>query len=122
MSFAAVRTWLVLALIGAYRLTRCAVVWVGAAHALGAPWASALVLLAACARWTVLLQIGAAATLIALWGWPAPLALIIVAPRLITVLPGLIRTWGASVRHPRPRWSHAARADDNALPAGADLR
>jgi len=105
------RTWLVLLLLGAYRLARCAVALVGTAHWLGAPWAVVLVLVVALMRWTLLLQIGAALTLI-LWShWPALLALIVVAPRLLAILPGLIRTWGARVRHPRPRWSATARAD-----------
>jgi len=33
------------------------------------------------------------------------LALIVAAPRLILVLPGLISTFLASRRHPRARWS-----------------
>jgi len=108
--FAVARTALVLLLIGTYRLGRCAVVLVGVAHWLGAPGASALVLLAVLLRWNVLLQIGAALTLVTLWHWPASLAVIAVAPRLISMLPGLIRTWGASRRHPRPRWSSVAEA------------
>jgi hypothetical protein len=108
--FALVRTALALALIGAYRLSRCAVAFIGLAHALGLPWGSALMLLAVLLRWTPLLQIGAALTLIALWHWLALLSLIAVAPRLLTVLPGLIRAWGARVRHPRPRWSPAPTA------------
>lgn len=107
---AVVRTWLVLLLIGAYRLGRCAVAWIGLTHWLGAPWASALVLLVVLLRSTLLLQIGAALTLVALWHWPSLLALLAVAPRLLTVLPGLIRTWGAKVRHPRPRWSAVEKA------------
>ena len=104
---AVIRTWLALLLIGVYRLGRCAVALLGLAHWLGAPWAIVLVLLAVLLRWTVLLQIGAALALILWWHWPALLALIAVAPRLITVLPGLVRTWGARVRHPRPRWRPA---------------
>jgi hypothetical protein len=107
---AVARAWLVLLLIGAYRLGRCAVVLVGLTHWVGLPWASALVLPAVLLRWTVLLQIGAALTLAALWRWPALLAVIAVAPRLVTILPGLIRTWSASRRHPRPRWSPAEEA------------
>lgn len=107
---AVARTWLVLLLIGTYRLGRCAVALVGLTHWLGVPWASALVLLAVLLRWTVLLQIGAALTLVTLWHWPALLAVTAVAPRLVTILPGLIRTWGASRRHPRPRWSPVEEA------------
>lgn len=102
---AVVRTWLVLLLIAAYRLGRCAAAWLGCVHWLGAPWATGLVLLAVLLRWTLLLQIGAALALVVLWHWPALLALLAVAPRLLTVLPGLIRTWSSTVRHPRPRWS-----------------
>jgi hypothetical protein len=89
-------------------------------HWFGLPWAAILVLLAACARWTVLLQLGAALTLIRWWHWPAVLALVAVAPRAITMLPGLIRTFGASVRHPRPRWSPPTQVDGAAVAARAD--
>ncbi len=107
---AVLRTWLALLLIGAYRLGRCAVALIGLTHWLGAPWASGLLLLAVLLRGTLLLQIGAALTLVVLWHWPALLALFTVAPRLLTILPGLIRTWGASARHPRPRWSPVEKA------------
>jgi hypothetical protein len=110
LRLAVARTWLVLLLIATYRLGRCVVVFAGLTHWLGAPWASALVLLVVLLRWTVLLQIGAALTLVTLWHWPALLAVIAVAPRLVTILPGLIRTWGASRRHPRPRWSPVEEA------------
>lgn len=115
VSLAVGRTWLVLLLIGGYRLARCAVAFIGAAQWLGAPWAGVVVLLVVFARWTVLLQIGAALALIAYWHWPALLALIAVAPRVVGILPGLIRTWGASVRHPRPRWNAPAQTDDAAI-------
>jgi hypothetical protein len=39
------------------------------------------------------------------WHWPLALAVILAAPRLILILPGLISTFLASRRHPRPRWS-----------------
>ena len=109
-SVAVARTWLVLLLIAAYRLGRCAVAFVGLTHWLGVPWASALVLLAVLLRWKVLLQILVVLTLVTLWHWPALLAVIAVAPRLVTILPGLLRTWGASRRHPRPRWSPVEEA------------
>ena len=105
MTLAVARTWMVLLLIGAYRIGRCAVAWVGLMHWVGAPWAVAMVLLAVVLRWRVLLQIVAALTFVTLWHWPALLAVIVVAPRLVTILPGLIRTWSARRRHPRPRWS-----------------
>lgn len=114
------RSGLLLLLLGAYRLARCALVWIGIGHGLGPLWATALVLLALLMRWRLLLQAAAALTLIAWWHWPVPLALLVVAPRLVTVLPGLIRTWGASVRHPRPRWSAVgAAAGTGSVPAGA---
>lgn len=107
---AVVRTWLVLLLIGAYRLGRCAVALIGLTHWLGAPAGIGLVLLAVLLRWRVALQIAAAVAMVALWRWPAWAALLAAAPRLLTILPGLIRTWGASLRHPRPRWSPAEKA------------
>jgi len=119
---AVVRTWLVLLLIGAYRLGRCTVALIGLTYWLGAPVAIGWVLLAVLMRWTLLLQVGAALALIEAWHWPALLAVLIVAPRLLTILPGLIRTWGASVRHPRPRWSAPARADVAELATGAEHR
>ena len=42
---------------------------------------------------------------LAVWHWPVLLALIVAAPRLVLMLPGLISTFLASRRHPRPRWS-----------------
>jgi len=41
---------------------------------------------------------------LAVWHWPLPLAVIVSAPRLVLMLPGLISTFLASRRHPRPRW------------------
>jgi hypothetical protein len=40
-----------------------------------------------------------------LWHWPLLVALIVAAPRLVLMLPGLMSTFLASRRHPRPRWS-----------------
>jgi hypothetical protein len=42
---------------------------------------------------------------LALWDCPLLVALIVAAPRLVLMLPGLISTFLASRRHPRPRWS-----------------
>jgi hypothetical protein len=40
-----------------------------------------------------------------LWHWPFAAALVIATPRLFLMLPGLIATFLASKRHPRPRWA-----------------
>jgi len=50
--------------------------------------------------------------------WPWLVALILAAPRLFTILPGLLATQIARRRHPRPLWPSPAEAR---LPADAQM-
>ena len=50
------------------------------------------------------LQIAVFCGALLVWHWPPLLALVLAAPRLILMLPGLISTFLAGRRHPRPRW------------------
>ncbi|HTW75020.1 MAG TPA: hypothetical protein VMD56_08910 [Steroidobacteraceae bacterium] len=95
---------LALALLWAYRLARAAVALVGLAAWLGDGWAALIVALAAAARLHWVLRVAAGLTLLLLWRWPWWVALPLAVPRLPLVLPGLINTGLARVRHPRPRW------------------
>jgi hypothetical protein len=108
---AAGRTSLAVLLLVLYPLGRCAVAAVGLMHWLGAGWGSAALLVAVCLRWTVLWQLAALLTLVRLWHWPILAALPCVAPRLVLVLPGLVSSWLATLRHPRPRWDTWMSAD-----------
>ena len=85
-------------------------VWIAAATvALAVPltWAGAAVTIAVLllSRSFRALQLGALVGLIWIWHVPVVLAVLIAAPRLVLVLPGLIATYLAARRHPRLRWS-----------------
>ncbi len=95
---------LALALLWSFRLARAAVALVGLAAWLGDAWAVLIVALAAAARLHWVLRLAAFLTLLLLWRWPWWAALLLAVPRLLLVLPGLINTAVARVRHPRPRW------------------
>jgi hypothetical protein len=79
------------------------------AVAIGTVWAivATLALLLAGLRFTGLLwplRMAVFFGAMVLWHWPLPAALVIAAPRLFLMLPGLVATFLASKRHPRPRW------------------
>jgi hypothetical protein len=113
---AAGRSLLAVLLLVLYPLARCAVAAVGLVHWLGAGWGIAALLVAVCLRWTVLWQVAALLTLVRLGHWPILAALLCVAPRLLMILPGLVSSWLATLRHPRPRWDAWVPAD-RAVPA-----
>jgi len=75
------------------------------AVAVGTGWAvvAVLALLLAGLLWPLRIAVFFGA--VALWHWPLAAALLIAAPRLLLMLPGLIAAFLASKRHPRPRWS-----------------
>ena len=82
--------------------------WVGVlglAQLVGLVWAIALALGLLLAGWLPGLQVAVFFGALMVWHWPLPLALLLAAPRLILMLPGLISTFLASRRHPRARWS-----------------
>lgn len=76
----------------------------GLAQILGQGWAVLSVALLLACGWLLPLQIAAFFGAWAVWHWPAPAAVIVAAPRLVLVLPGLVSTLLARWRHPRPRW------------------
>jgi len=77
----------------------------GLAQLVGLGWAIALALALVLAGWLPALQIAVFFGALLVWHWPLLLALVLAAPRLILVLPGLISTFLAGRRHPRARWS-----------------
>jgi hypothetical protein len=82
-------------------------VWIGVlglAEFVGVDWAIALALALLLCGFLLPLRIAVVYGAVTLWHWPLVLAVILAAPRLILVLPGLISTYLASRRHPRPRW------------------
>ena len=93
-----------LLLLWVYRLARAGVALLALAQLLGYGWATPLWLLLVAARLTWALRLAAFAGLIGLAHWPWWAALIGSMPRLLLVLPGLVRTALARVRHPRPLW------------------
>ena len=95
---------LALAALWAYRLARAVVAFLGFSLWLGVGWAVAILLLAAAFRWHWVLRVSACLALLLLWHWPWWVALPVSMPRALLMLPGLINTAAARVRHPRPVW------------------
>jgi hypothetical protein len=94
-----------LAALAAFELLR---VWLGVlalAQLVGAGWAIVLAVALLLSGWMLPLRIAVFFGALALWHWPLLAALIVAAPRLVLMLPGLISTYLASRRHPRARWS-----------------
>jgi hypothetical protein len=94
-----------LALLAAVSVLRLWLATLGLAQLIGVDWAIALALglLLTGILWPLQIAVFCGALLV--WHWPPPLALLVAAPRLILMLPGLISTFLAGRRHPRPRWS-----------------
>jgi hypothetical protein len=83
-------------------------VWIGVrglAQIFGVDWAMVVAIALLALGFILPLQIAVFFGALTVWHWPVALAVIVAAPRLILVLPGLISTFLASRRHPRPRWS-----------------
>jgi hypothetical protein len=99
-----IRVLLLLAL-GAFCALRLWIAVLALAQVIGVAWAIALAVALLLSGALVPLQIAVFFGALMLWHWPLALALIVAAPRLILVLPGLISTFLAARRHPRPRWS-----------------
>ncbi len=98
---------IVLLLLWAYRLARCVLAGLGLAAVLGDLAAALLVLACAALALNWPLRLLAALALWRQWHWPWWAALLAAAPRLLLVLPGLVTTALARLRHPRPRWANA---------------
>jgi hypothetical protein len=99
-----IRVLLLLALAG-FTVLRLWIAVLGLAQGIGVVWAVVLALALLLSGWLLPLQIAVFLGALMVWHWPLPLALVVAAPRLILVLPGLISTFLASKRHPRARWS-----------------
>jgi hypothetical protein len=91
--------------LSAMTLLRLWVGVLGLAQFIGLGWASALALLLLLAGWLPVLQIAVFLGALLVWHWAVLAALLLAAPRLILVLPGLVSTFLAARRHPRARWS-----------------
>jgi hypothetical protein len=94
-----------LAALAAFALLR---IWLGVlalAALVGQAWAIVLVAVLLLSGLMLPLRIAVFFGALAVWHWPVLVALIVAAPRLLLMLPGLISTFLASRRHPRPRWS-----------------
>jgi hypothetical protein len=94
-----------LALLAAVSVLRLWLATLGLAQLIAVHWAIALALglLLTGILWPLQIAVFCGALLV--WHWPPLLALVVAAPRLILMLPGLISTFLAGRRHPRPRWS-----------------
>jgi hypothetical protein len=94
-----------LAALAAFVLMRVWIGVLGLALLIGASWAVVLAMGLLLSGFTVPLRIAVFFGALAVWHWPVLPALVVAAPRLVLMLPGLISTFLASRRHPRPRWS-----------------
>jgi hypothetical protein len=94
-----------LALLAALSILRLWLATLGLAQLIGVDWAIALALALLLTGILWPLQIAVFCGALLVWHWPPLLALVLAAPRLILMLPGLISTFLAGRRHPRPRWS-----------------
>jgi hypothetical protein len=91
--------------LAAFVLMRGWIGVLGLGALVGPGWAIVLVAVLLLSGLMLPLRIAVLFGALAVWHWPLLLALIVAAPRLVLMLPGLISTFLASRRHPRPRWS-----------------
>jgi hypothetical protein len=94
-----------LALLAALSALRLWLATLGLAQLIGVEWALALALGLLLMGFVLPPQIAIFCGALLVWHWPPLLALMVAAPRLLLMLPGLISTFLAGRRHPRPRWS-----------------
>jgi hypothetical protein len=88
-----------------FRVIQFAIGTIGLAHDLGLFWAVSGVLAALLLGFLAPLRLGAFLGAMSVWHWPWYAALIFAVPRLVLMLPGLISTGLAQLRHPRPVWA-----------------
>jgi hypothetical protein len=93
-----------LAVLAAFVLLRVWVGVLGLAQPIGMAWAIVLAAVLLLSGFTLPLRIAVFFGALAVWHWPVLPALVLAAPRLVLMLPGLISTFLANRRHPRPRW------------------
>ncbi|MFI4869804.1 MAG: hypothetical protein ACHQDD_10725 [Steroidobacterales bacterium] len=94
-----------LAALAAFMLLRLWLGVLGLAAVIAVPWAIVVAVALLLCRLTLPLQTAMFVGAFTAWHWPLLPAVIVAAPRLVLVLPGLISTFLAGRRHPRPRWS-----------------
>jgi hypothetical protein len=94
-----------LAALAAFIVLRIWIGVLGLAELIGLGWAVALAAALLLSGWLLPLRLAVLYGAVTVWHWPLLLAVILAAPRLVLVLPGLISTFLAGRRHPRPRWS-----------------
>ncbi len=99
-----------LAALAAFMLIRIWIGVLGLAQLVGAAWAIVAAALLLLSGLKLALRIAVFFGALAVLHWPVLVALIVAAPRLLLMLPGLISTFLASRRHPRPRWSRYTSA------------
>jgi len=114
---APIRGLIVLLGLWLYRLARCAIAGLGLAALIAPSLAAIAVLLCAALELQWALRVLAAFALWRLWHWPVWAAVLAAAPRLLLVLPGLVTTWLARLRHPRARWPAPPASPPPAVPA-----
>jgi hypothetical protein len=90
-----------------FRLGRFVLGVCGLWVALGPLWALAAALLVLAFGTWLPLRVGVFLGAMALWHWPWFAALALAAPRLLLMLPGLVASALARLRHPRARWPAA---------------
>jgi hypothetical protein len=93
-----------LAALAVFRLGRVVLGTIGLWQLLGPAWAVAGLALLILLRLTILIRIGVVLAAAYLWALPWIVALLLSAPRVPLMLPGLISTALARLRHPRPVW------------------
>jgi hypothetical protein len=90
--------------LAVFRLGRAAFGIFGLWQVLGPFWAVAGLAALVVLRFTIPVRIGVVLAAVYLWAVPWTAALLLAAPRIPLMLPGLISTALARLRHPRPVW------------------
>jgi hypothetical protein len=91
-------------------LTAFAVLWLaacvtGLSLIAGLLWGVLIGAVLAWLRFSWLLQLAVGFGAWSAWRWPMAAAVLLAAPRIVLVLPGLVSSYLANLRHPRARWS-----------------
>jgi hypothetical protein len=93
-----------LAALAVFRLGRAVLGIFGLWQVLGPAWAAAGLAALVVLRFTIPVRVGVVLAAVYLWAVPWLAALLLAAPRIPLMLPGLLSTALARLRHPRPVW------------------
>ncbi len=93
-----------LAALAVFRLGRVVLGTIGLWQLMGPTWAVAGLASLILLRLTILVRIGVVLAAADIWALPWIVALLLAAPRIPLMLPGLVSTALARLRHPRPVW------------------